>query len=454
LAADVLRGHLRRDLEVEEHHDVGEPFLGRGLDVFDALDGVDRFLDALRHLALDRLRRGALVHGGDGDDGELDVGEHVDLELPVGRDPQDGQGHHHHGGEDGLLDGEVAQEHGYCLGAWISTGEPDESATGGSRTSTSPAFTPLVTWTASAPSTPRATVRRSALPPSITNVWAWLVPSRTSAAGGTTSAPGNTPIWMLARAKSPPTSAELPGTSTTVSNVRLRSSTRGATRTTRPVTASPGMLSTVTFTGEPTRTLPYCVEGAEARNSRTESSTNVKRGVPEASIAPGSTMRLATRPENGALISVRESCWFTIDASARAWASAASATCRFTSAARRSLSVMPPVLRRLSARSFSTRAWAWFASPTARDARARSALSRKSVGSSTASTSPCAARAPSSRRIWRRRAATSATTCTWARGRKVPVSTTSSCRSRCWTVTVRTGTPRGFASGAVWAVRS
>ena len=165
-------------------------------------------------------------------------------------------------------------------------------------------------------------------------------------------------------------------------------------------------------------------------------------------------MRLATRPANGALISVRASCWFAIDVSARAWASAASATCWFTSAARRSLSVMPPVFRRLSARSFSTRAWAWFASATARDARDRSAFRRKSVGSRTARTSPWAARAPSSRRIWRRRAATSATTCTWARGLRVPVRTTSSWRSRCSTVTVRTGTPRGFASGAVRAVPS
>src|SRR5262249_43543971 len=153
------------------------------LHVLDALDGVDRLLDLLRDLALDRLRGGARVDGGHGHDGELDVGEHVDLELPVRREPQHGQGRHHHGGEDGLLDGEVAQEHRYFLAAWTSTGEPEERATGGSSTSTSPGPTPRVTWMASALSTPTATVRRSALPCTTTKAWASLVPSRTRAAG-------------------------------------------------------------------------------------------------------------------------------------------------------------------------------------------------------------------------------------------------------------------------------
>ena len=68
--------------------------------------------------------------------------------------------------------------------------------------------------------------------------------------------------------------------------------------------------------------------------------------------------------------------------------------------------------------------------------RARPARGRARAGSpsssSTASSSPFATRAPSSlQRRASSRAATSATTCTWARGRACPVSTTSSSRSRC-----------------------
>ena len=112
LAADVLGGHLGRDPHPEQHHDVGEAFLGRGLHVADALDGVDGLLDLLRHLALHRLGGGAGVDRGDGHDGEVHVGELVDVELPVGDEAQHGQGHHHHGGEHGLRDGNTGQEHG------------------------------------------------------------------------------------------------------------------------------------------------------------------------------------------------------------------------------------------------------------------------------------------------------------------------------------------------------
>ena len=50
----------------------------------DALDGVDRLLEHLRHLALDGLRRGALQHRGDGDDGELDAREEVEPQARNG----------------------------------------------------------------------------------------------------------------------------------------------------------------------------------------------------------------------------------------------------------------------------------------------------------------------------------------------------------------------------------
>ena len=94
--------------------------------------------------------------------------------------------------------------------------------------------------------------------------------------------------------------------------------------------------------------------------------------APFASMAPGSATRLATRPVKGALICVRASCWAAIAVSAFTWASEASATWRATWAVRWSLSVMPPVFSRLSARSLSARAWARLASATARAAFARS----------------------------------------------------------------------------------
>ncbi len=111
LAADVFRGRHRRNLELELDDDVREALLGDRLDVAHALDGVDRLLDPLRHLALDGLGTRARIDRGDGDDRDLDLGEEVDIQLAVGRDTDDGERRHHHGREDRVLDGEIAQEH-------------------------------------------------------------------------------------------------------------------------------------------------------------------------------------------------------------------------------------------------------------------------------------------------------------------------------------------------------
>ena len=114
---------------------------------------------------------------------------------------------------------------------------------------------------------------------------------------------------------------------------------------------------------------------------------------------------------------------------------------------------MPPVFSRLSARSFSTSAWARLASATASAARARS-CGQAVVGvvEHGQDARPRPRVAPSSRTTLSRRAWTSATTCTWARGRRVPVSTSA--------VVEVAASPRppcaparpGLASGvAVWA---
>ena len=112
---------------------------------------------------------------------------------------------------------------------------------------------------------------------------------------------------------------------------------------------------------------------------------------------------------------------------------------------------MPPVFRRLPARSSSTLACARFASATSSMAFARSRASRRSLSSRTAITAPCATRSPSSLRTRISRAATSATTGTCARGCSEPVSVSVSVRSRVSTVDVRTGI---FCSVAIVASAS
>ena len=207
---------------------------------------------ALRDLALDRLGRGARVDGGDGHDGELDVGELVDLELAVGRDAQHGQGHHHHGGEDGLLDREVAQEHVTYLAAWTSTGAPEPSATGGSSTTTSPAFSPLAHL--DGVGRLHADLDRPAL---------GLAPVDDEHLGGRGVAAvahqrcgrHHQRARHLSdpddRAREQPAHQVLcwPGTSTTTSNERVRSSTSGVTRATRPLDLATPAASTETSTG-------------------------------------------------------------------------------------------------------------------------------------------------------------------------------------------------------------
>src|SRR5688572_19794073 len=103
---------------------------------------------------------------------------------------------------------------------------------------------------------------------------------------------------------------------------------------------------------------------------------------------------------------------------------------------------MPPVLTRLSARSFSALACARLASATSRDAFARSRASVKSVSSRTPISSPRLTRSPSVLSTRSRRAAISGTTVTSERGSSVPVSESVSARSRVCTVAVRTGTLR------------
>ncbi len=112
---------------------------------------------------------------------------------------------------------------------------------GGSSTTASPATRPFVAWMPSGVSTPTVIVCFSALPWRTTKISAFVgsVPSRTSAAGGTTSAALAVPTSTAARAKSPPTRSERPCTWTTTPNERERVSTSGWRRAIRPSIAAP-----------------------------------------------------------------------------------------------------------------------------------------------------------------------------------------------------------------------
>ena len=61
LRARILRGAVGVHLELELDDDLRHAFARGRADVAHAGDRVDRFLDPLRHLALDRLGRGAGV---------------------------------------------------------------------------------------------------------------------------------------------------------------------------------------------------------------------------------------------------------------------------------------------------------------------------------------------------------------------------------------------------------
>jgi hypothetical protein len=82
LAAHVLRGVDRGDLELELDDDVREALLGM-LSMCGALDRVGGLLDLLGDVALDGLRRRALVARRDRDDGEFDVGKQIDLQRAI-----------------------------------------------------------------------------------------------------------------------------------------------------------------------------------------------------------------------------------------------------------------------------------------------------------------------------------------------------------------------------------
>jgi hypothetical protein len=103
----VLRRDLRIDLEQElrdhERHALGRH---RGERV-EAGHGVDRLLDLLRHVRLDRERRCARVRRDDRDEREVDLRELVDAERAVADEPDDDEHEDQHRREDGPPDADL-----------------------------------------------------------------------------------------------------------------------------------------------------------------------------------------------------------------------------------------------------------------------------------------------------------------------------------------------------------
>src|SRR5678815_5410550 len=87
LALHLLLGNVAIFFQHEDDVEAGNAFLGGAAEFVDAGDGVDGFFQDLGDAGLHFLDAGASAGGGDGDDGEIDVGEEVGPHVHVGEEP-------------------------------------------------------------------------------------------------------------------------------------------------------------------------------------------------------------------------------------------------------------------------------------------------------------------------------------------------------------------------------
>jgi hypothetical protein len=109
LVAHLLRGDVHALLELELDEDLRDPLGGDGAQLVDAGDGVDGALDLVRDLRLHVLGGGARLPRGDGDGGEVHLGEAVHPQRDVAEAPHHHEGEDQHRGEDRAPDGDVRQ---------------------------------------------------------------------------------------------------------------------------------------------------------------------------------------------------------------------------------------------------------------------------------------------------------------------------------------------------------
>ena len=111
LVPHVLRGDVPIAFQEKLHRDLRHPLGGHAAQFVDALDGVDDFFQRLGDAGLHLLRRGPSQGGGDGDDGQLDVGELVDANVLQAKPAQHDEEQIDHRGEHRPFDAEVGQAH-------------------------------------------------------------------------------------------------------------------------------------------------------------------------------------------------------------------------------------------------------------------------------------------------------------------------------------------------------
>ena len=85
---------------------------GRGGDALNAVYSVDCLLDGLGDFGLNRFRRRTRIGRQHRNDGELYVGILLDRQAAIGRDAEDQDCHHDHGGKDRMSDANGGKGHG------------------------------------------------------------------------------------------------------------------------------------------------------------------------------------------------------------------------------------------------------------------------------------------------------------------------------------------------------
>src|SRR4029450_13669878 len=171
LLAHVVGGLLHVALEHEGREDLALPLDGGGAELVEAADGVDDLLDGLGDLALDLLGGRAGQERGDGDGGQVHLGEDVHAELDEGRQPQHHQGRDDHGGEGGAAAEDLEEAHQRAVGG-VAGVRPSTTVIGAPLKSwerfeiatVSPAFTPSLISPSGPCRAPAFTRRSSTLP--------------------------------------------------------------------------------------------------------------------------------------------------------------------------------------------------------------------------------------------------------------------------------------------------
>ena len=135
-AVHAIPHFLRADravfLQQKRDDDLRDAFAGGRVQLVNAADGVDRFLDLVRDLRLDFLRRSARHRGRDDHGGKVDLREKIHRQPRVTEHADDDEDEHEHRGEHGAFDGNCGEplhrENGLGFAAMSTTLIPSLAA--------------------------------------------------------------------------------------------------------------------------------------------------------------------------------------------------------------------------------------------------------------------------------------------------------------------------------------